>query len=133
MRARKQTVCSFDRSARLTTTPCGKSSHGAASTYGVKGIAVQTLTGRGCSRRVITAIATGLAIATLSSACQSSGEQGPSTPSTPTTTGMPTSTTPPSVAPTTKELSPTDGNLFTPGVKAPPAPTEPPGVHRHGS
>jgi hypothetical protein len=35
------------------------------------------------------------------------------------------------MSPTEKDLSPTGGNLFTPGVKAPPAPTEPPGIHRN--
>ena len=34
-------------------------------------------------------------------------------------------------APTEKSINPTGGNLFTPPVKAPPAPTEPPGVHRN--
>jgi len=32
-------------------------------------------------------------------------------------------------APTEKSVSPTGGNLFTPGVKAPPAPAVPPGQH----
>jgi hypothetical protein len=34
-------------------------------------------------------------------------------------------------APVEKAINPTGGNLFTPPVKAPPAPTEPPGVHRN--
>ena len=34
-------------------------------------------------------------------------------------------------APTEKSINPNGGNLFTPPVKAPPAPTEPPGVHRN--
>jgi hypothetical protein len=34
-------------------------------------------------------------------------------------------------APTEKSINPTGGNLFTPPVIAPPAPTEPPGVHRN--
>ena len=34
-------------------------------------------------------------------------------------------------APTEKSINPTGGNLFTPPVQAPPAPTEPPGVHRN--
>ena len=34
-------------------------------------------------------------------------------------------------APTEKSINPTGGNLFTPPVVAPPAPTEPPGVHRN--
>jgi hypothetical protein len=32
-----------------------------------------------------------------------------------------------SVTPTEKSINPTGGNLFTPPVKAPPAPTAPPG------
>ncbi len=67
--------------------------------------------------------------------CQSSTEQEPSPPSTPTTTTTTTTPAPPTTpaqpAPTEKGLSPTGGNLFTPEVKAPPAPTEPPGVHRN--
>lgn len=38
-----------------------------------------------------------------------------------------TSTTTPSVSPTEKSINPTGGNLFTPDVKAPPAPTAIPG------
>ena len=34
-------------------------------------------------------------------------------------------------APVEKAINPTGGNLFTPPVLAPPAPTEPPGVHRN--
>ena len=34
-------------------------------------------------------------------------------------------------APTEKSINPTGGNLFTPPVQAPAAPTEPPGVHRN--
>jgi hypothetical protein len=33
------------------------------------------------------------------------------------------------VSPTEKSISPTGGNLFTPGVLAPPAQTVPPGQH----
>jgi hypothetical protein len=57
------------------------------------------------------------------------GNQTPTPSSTTTTTPPPVSTT--SVSPTEKNLSPNGGNLFTPTVLAPPAPTEPPGVHRH--
>ncbi|MFG1932942.1 hypothetical protein ACGFK1_20205 [Mycobacterium sp. NPDC048908] len=53
---------------------------------------------------------------------------------TPTTT-PPTTTTPSTTAspapPTEKNINPTSGNMFTPQVIAPAAPTEPPGVHRH--
>jgi hypothetical protein len=34
------------------------------------------------------------------------------------------------VEPTEKSINPTGGNLFTPDVKAPPAPTGVPGTHR---
>jgi hypothetical protein len=55
------------------------------------------------------------------------GEKAPET-TTPTTTTT-TTTTPsaPPVAPTEKSINPTGGNLFTPPVKAPPAPTAIPG------
>ena len=56
------------------------------------------------------------------------GEKAPET-TTPTTTTTTTTTTaaPPraAVAPTEKSINPTGGNLFTPPVKAPPAPTAP--------
>jgi len=64
--------------------------------------------------------------------CGSSGNQAPSTSTTTTTTTTtsPPATTAPPASPTEKNLSPTGGNLFTPPVIAPPAPTEPPGVLR---
>ena len=64
--------------------------------------------------------------------CGTSQNEGPSTTTITTTvtaTTPPSSTAPPS--PTEKGLNPTGGNSFSPQVKAPPAPTEPPGVHRH--
>ncbi|GAS91829.1 MULTISPECIES: hypothetical protein [Mycobacteriaceae] len=72
----------------------------------------------------------------LTAACSTSGEKAPSTPTTTTTT---TTTTPaptpttaaPSVAPTEKSISPGGGNLFTPTVLAPAAPTEEPGRRKH--
>lgn len=45
----------------------------------------------------------------------------------PETTTPTTSTTSPTVSPTEKSINPTGGNLFTPDVKAPPAPTAIPG------
>lgn len=57
------------------------------------------------------------------------GEKAPET-TTPTTTTTSTTTSAPSappVAPTEKSINPTGGNLFTPPVKAPPAPTAIPG------
>jgi hypothetical protein len=43
----------------------------------------------------------------------------------------PATPAPPPPEPTEKSINPTGGNLFTPPVIAPPAPTEPPGVHRN--
>jgi hypothetical protein len=83
-------------------------------------------------RRTI-AVAGGGALITLgalSAGCSHNGEQAPSTSTTTTTTATTPSSAPPA-SPTEKVISPTGGNLFTPGVKAPPAPTEPPGVHRN--
>jgi hypothetical protein len=56
----------------------------------------------------------------LTAACGGGGKAPEST--TPTTTS-------PSVSPTEKSINPTGGNLFTPTVKAPPAPTAIPGTH----
>jgi hypothetical protein len=57
------------------------------------------------------------------------GEKAPetTTPTTTTTTSSTTSAPAPAPAPTEKSINPTGGNLFTPGVKAPPAPTAIPG------
>jgi hypothetical protein len=72
-----------------------------------------------------------VAIGSVAAGCANNENPAPSTTTTTTTTttAPPTSTAPPS--PTEKGLSPTGGNLFTPQVIAPPAPTEPPGIHRH--
>ncbi|OBB24191.1 hypothetical protein A5792_30790 [Mycolicibacterium peregrinum] len=51
----------------------------------------------------------------------------PTTTTTTTTTAPATPAPPPTVEPTEKSINPTGGNLFTPGVKAPPAPTAIPG------
>ncbi|MDT5208834.1 MAG: hypothetical protein QOF67_1249 [Mycobacterium sp.] len=56
------------------------------------------------------------------------GEKAPET-TTPTTTTTSSTTSAPPVAPTEKSINPTGGNLFTPPVKAPPAPTAIPGDH----
>ncbi|MDT5334662.1 MAG: hypothetical protein QOD90_167 [Mycobacterium sp.] len=74
-------------------------------------------------------IAAGLGVAAFVSmgaltAC--GGSESPSPSSTTTTT-----TTAPSVTPTEKSINPTGGNLFTPPVKAPPAPTAIPGTHNN--
>jgi hypothetical protein len=60
----------------------------------------------------------------LTAAC-GGGQKAPES-TTPTTTSPSTS---PSVSPTEKSINPTGGNLFTPPVKAPPAPTAIPGNH----
>jgi hypothetical protein len=74
-----------------------------------------------------------IGLGALIAACGNNETPAPSSSTTTTTTTPTTSTTVPSsapVAPTEKGLNPTGGNLFTPPVKAEPAPTEPPGVHR---
>ena len=47
------------------------------------------------------------------------------------TAAPPAMPAPPPQAPVEKAIDPTGGNLFTPPVIAPAAPTEPPGVHRN--
>jgi hypothetical protein len=85
------------------------------------------------SRYRVIAVAGGaalIAIGALTAGCAGNDNKAPSTTTTTTTTTTPaTSAAPPS--PTQKDLDPNGGNLFTPQLKAPPAPTEPPGVHRH--
>jgi hypothetical protein len=66
------------------------------------------------------------------SACgqgQKAPETTTPTTTTTTTTGATTTAPPPAPAPTEKSINPTGGNLFTPQVKAPPAPTASPGDH----
>jgi hypothetical protein len=78
--------------------------------------------------RRVAAYAGGAAIVAmvgLTAACGGSSEKAPETSTTSTTTS--TSTTAPAVTPTEKSINPTGGNLFTPPVKAPPAPTAIPG------
>jgi hypothetical protein len=70
-----------------------------------------------------------IAMGAFLAGCGNNGEQAPSTTTTTTTTT--TSSTPAPPSPTEKGINPTGGNLFTPDIKAPPAPTEPPGVHRN--
>lgn len=84
----------------------------------------------------ITAIAGGaatlIAMGAVIAGCGNGGNQAPSTTTTTTATTTSSTTTPVSpVSPTEKSINPTGGNLFTPPVLAPPAPTEPPGVHRN--
>jgi hypothetical protein len=81
-------------------------------------------------RRPILAVAGGAAVVAMAAGiagCGSTGNQAPSTTTTTTTTTPPST---PAPSPTEKNINPTGGNLFSPQVIAPPAPTEPPGVHR---
>ena len=62
--------------------------------------------------------------------CSGNGSNAPSTTQSPTTTTTTTQSPPPGApppAPTEKSVNPTGGNLFTPTVHAPPAPTATPG------
>jgi hypothetical protein len=67
----------------------------------------------------------------LTASCAKEQQKAPetSTTTTTTTTSAPATSAPPTVAPTEKSINPTGGNLFTPPVKAPPAPTAIPGDH----
>ena len=74
------------------------------------------------------AVLVGVAVSIVS--CSGNGSNAPSTTQSPTTTTTTTqSPTPgaPPPAPTEKSINPTGGNLFTPTVHAPPAPTAIPG------
>jgi hypothetical protein len=86
--------------------------------------------------RRLSAVAGGLAILALvglSASCAKEQQKAPATSTTTTTTTTTTTSAPaaPPVAPTEKSISPTGGNLFTPPVYAPPAPTAQPGTHRN--
>ena len=68
----------------------------------------------------------------LTAACAKEEQKAPETTTTTTTTATTTSAPAPAPAqpaPTEKSINPTGGNLFTPPVVAPPAPTVPPGQH----
>ena len=67
-----------------------------------------------------------VAMVGLTAACGGGSDKAPET-TTPSTTTAPSSSSAPSVTPTEKSINPTGGNLFTPPVKAPPAPTAIPG------
>jgi hypothetical protein len=71
-----------------------------------------------------------ISMGAIVAACGNGGNQAPPAPTTTSTTTA-TTTSPPPASPTEKSISPTGGNLFSPQVIAPAAPTEPPGVHRH--
>ena len=74
------------------------------------------------ARRIAAAVGGSAIIAMigLTAACGTEEEKAPETSTT-------TPSSAPSVAPTEKSINPTGGNLFTPPVKAPPAPTAIPG------
>jgi type IV secretory pathway VirB10-like protein len=73
-----------------------------------------------------------IAMGTIMAACAKEEKKAPETTTTTTTTTTTSPSAAPPVAPTEKSINPTGGNLFTPPVYAPPAPTAPPGVHRNG-
>jgi hypothetical protein len=77
--------------------------------------------------RLTRRVAAGLGVAAFISMGALTACGGSETPSPSSTTE--TSTTAPSATPTEKSINPTGGNLFTPPVKAPPAPTAIPGTH----
>lgn len=82
--------------------------------------------------RVIAGATALIALGGLTAACGSSDKESPSS-TTPSTTTTTTTTAPPAtsetVAPTQNSIDPTGGNLFTPPVVAPQAPTVPGGQH----
>jgi hypothetical protein len=69
-----------------------------------------------------------IAMGALTAACAKEEQKAPETTTTTTTTTSPPAP-PAAPAPTEKSINPTGGNLFTPPVVAPPAPTVPPGQH----
>jgi hypothetical protein len=80
--------------------------------------------------RRVAAYAGGAAIVAmvgLTAACGGGSQKTPETSTTTTTTTTTAPSSAPSVTPTEKSINPTGGNLFTPPVKAPPAPTAIPG------
>jgi hypothetical protein len=83
-------------------------------------------------RRLFAVAGIGAVIAMGTIAGCAKEEKAPPATTTTTTTTTTTSPSAPPVAPTEKSINPTGGNLFTPPVYAPPAPTAPPGVHRNG-
>jgi hypothetical protein len=88
-----------------------------------------------CRIAALAGSVTVVALAVITAGCESTANQAPSsttpTPATTLTTPPPATTTTQPAAPTEKNINPTGGNLFSPQVIAPPAPTEPPGVHRN--
>lgn len=72
-----------------------------------------------------------VAMGAITAACAKEEQKAPETTTTTTTTTSAPAMTggPAEPAPTEKSINPTGGNLFTPPVVAPPAPTVPPGQH----
>ena len=85
------------------------------------------------SRSLGRRIAAGIGVAAiaamvgLTAACGGGGEKAPEETTTTTTTTTTSSPAAPAPAPTEKSINPTGGNLFSPPVKAPSAPTAIPG------
>jgi hypothetical protein len=79
------------------------------------------------NRRLTRRVGVGFGIAAVISMGALTACGGGESPAPSSTT--PSSTT--SVSPTEKSINPTGGNLFTPPVKATPAPTAIPGTHRN--
>src|SRR5689334_21197770 len=80
--------------------------------------------------RVLAGAAALVGLAASIASCGGNGSNAPSTTQTPTTTPTTTQSAtpgPPPPAPTEKSINPTGGNLFTPTVHAPSAPTAIPG------
>ena len=86
---------------------------------------------RRLARRLAATAGMGAIIAMGALTACGQGEKAPETTTPTTTTTSTTTTAPPAppVAPTEKSINPTGGNLFTPPVKAPAAPTAIPGDH----
>ena len=90
------------------------------------------------ARRLVATAGMGaiIAMGVLSACAREEKAPEPTTPTTPATTSPaasppppPATPAPPPPAPTEKSINPTGGNLFSPPVKAPPAPTAIPGDH----
>jgi hypothetical protein len=84
----------------------------------------------GAMARRVAALVGGAAVVTmvgLTASCAKEEQKAPETSTTTTTTTTTTTSAAPAPAPTEKSINPTGGNLFTPPVKAPPAPTAIPG------
>ncbi len=79
--------------------------------------------------RILAGAAVLAGVAASTASCSGNGSNAPSTTQSPTTTTTTQSPTPgmSPPAPTEKSINPTGGNLFTPPVHAPAAPTAIPG------